>query len=146
MTGERLAQLMIDPHMKAIVHKAARRYTKCPEDQEEYMQDAWMRIAGCDDDKSDEYLETQGKLAIKASYYRKRYSNVQKEIPQNLYGISVRTVPKRVPRDALALGRGRYLLRKPEKLSSWYYDGEWKDYGLDKDGVQVRTFYQIVVM
>lgn len=147
MTGERLVELMQNKRMKQVVYKAARRYTKCPEDIEEYMDDAWMRIADCNDDKTDEYYERQARLAIKASYYRKRYAgSVQKTERRNLYGISESPKCKRIPRNALPLGHGRYLHYKPEKLSKWYYDGEWRDYGLDKNNVQVMAFYEIVAL
>ena len=146
MTGEQLVGLMRDNHMRRIVHRAARRYTKCPEDIEEYMDDAWMRIADCHPDKSAEYYERQARMAIRAAYQRKRYWSV-KEIPdKNLNGISESPTPNVVPKNAIPLGRGRYLKYKPEKLSQWYYDGEWEEYGLDKNSVQVRSFYEIVVV
>lgn len=144
MTGERLVELMQDKHMCRAVYKAARRYTKCPEDIEEYMDDAWMRIADCHEDKADAYYELQAKRAIRAAYQR-RY-RVYAEKPRNVNGISERPISKRIPRDALPLGGGRYLKYKPEKLSQWYYDGEWREYGLDRDSVQVRTFYEVVVI
>jgi hypothetical protein len=140
MTGERLAALMIDKRLNAALAKVARRYSKDIQDQEEYIQDAWIRIAEQQDDMSLEYYENQGRLSIKAAYYRKRYGNVQKKTSDNLYGISDRTIP----RDAIPLGRGRYLCPKPEKLSSWYYDKEWEEYGLDKN-YQVVSYYEIIV-
>ena len=145
MTGQRLAQLMMDPHMKRVVARAARRYTRCVEDQEEYIGDIWVRIAGCEDDISIEALESQARRAVKAANERRRYANVQKKMVQNLDGISVDHPSNYRRRDLLPLGRGRYLVRTPEKLSSWYYHGEWEEYGLPKDGMQVRTFYKIVM-
>lgn len=148
MTGEELVALMQDKTMRRAVHKAARRYTKCPEDIEEYMDDAWMRIAECHADKTSEYYEAEAKRAVKASQMRRlreRWGDHKK--PSDIVvGISESPKSKRIPRNALKLGRGRYLQYKPEKLSQWYYDGEWREYGLHKDGMQVRTFYEIVVV
>lgn len=142
MTGEELVALMRDRSMSRAVYKAARRYTKNPEDIEEYMDDAWMRIAECHADKTHDYYTRQARRAVHASYMQKW--RVHTEKAQNVNGIS--DSPKSRPRNALDLGRGRYLKYKPEKLSQWYYDGEWREYGLDKDSVQVRTFYEIVVV
>lgn len=144
MTGEELVALMRNKAMSRAVYKAARRYTKNPEDIEEYMDDAWMRIAECHAGLTHEYYVTQARLGVKASYDRQWY--VRKKNTEIPNGISESPKSKRIPRNALALGRGRYLKYKPEKLSQWYYDGEWKEYGLHKDGVQVRTFYEIVVV
>ena len=144
MTGEQLVGLMRDKHMRRIVHRAARRYTKCPEDIEEYMDDAWMRIAECHADKTPEYYANHARRAVHASYMQRW--RVHAEKAQNVNGISESPTPNVVPKNAIPLGRGRYLKYKPEKLSQWYYDGEWKEYGLDKDAVQVRSFYEIVVV
>lgn len=130
--------------MRRAVHKAARRYTKNTEDIEEYMDDAWMRIAECHADKTSEYYEREMHRAVRASYQR-RY-RVYADRAENVNGISESPKSNSIPRNALPLGRGRYLKYKPEKLSSWYYDGEWRDYGLQKEGVQVRTFYEIVAV
>ena len=146
MTGDELVKLMRDPAMKRAVYKAARRYTKNIENIEEYMDDAWMRIADCDIGKTVEYYTIESRRAVRAAYDRKRYWSVGKNKAENPNGISESPIPKRVPKNAAPLGRGRYLVMKPEKLSQWYYDGEWKDYGLSKDGMQVVTFYEIVVV
>lgn len=143
MTGERLAQLMMDPRMKRIVARAARRYTKCIEDQEEYIDDAWVRISKCHDDASDEHLEREARRAVNAARMRRAY--VQKKPVENLHGISEDCIKKYKRSDLMPLGRGRYLVLKPEKLSGWYYHKEWEDYGLPEDGIQVRTYYEIVV-
>jgi len=49
VTGEKLAELMTNPEMRRMVAKAARRYTKCIEDQEEYIDDAWVIATGWGD-------------------------------------------------------------------------------------------------
>ena len=145
MTGQRLAELMMDPHIKRVVARAARRYTKCVEDQEEYIGDAWIRIAGCEDDASVESIEHAARRGVKNAYDRRRYMSVRKIEAVNPNCISVDHPSNYRRRDLLPLGRGRYLVRTPEKLSSWYYHGEWEEYGLPKDGMQVMTFYKIVM-
>ena len=146
MTGEELVSLMQDRSMSRAVYKAARRYTKCPEDIEEYMDDAWMRIAEAEANRDPEYYQRQAQRATHASWKRKYRAGVDKKATPNVHGISESPMQEKPPRNAINLGRGRYLKIKPEKLSQWYYDGEWKDYGLDRDGVQVTTFYEIVVL
>ena len=143
MTGSKLAELMIDTNMKRMVSNAARRRTKCPDDQEEYIQDAWVRISGCPDDSSAEYLEKQAKRAVFAAYQRRRRGYIKQAA--NVTGISVDHVSNYKRSDLEPLGRGRYLVLTPEKLDSWYYHNEWEEYGLTKDGIQVRSFYKIVV-
>ena len=146
MTGERLAQLMTDPTMRRAVAKAARRMTKCVEDQEEYIQDAWVRISGCQDDSSVDHLGKQARNAVYASCMRKRYAlGVKKKTGQNLNGISRDLLSNYKRSDLQPLGRGRYLVLTPEKLDSWYYHKEREEYGLTESGVQVRSYYKIVV-
>ena len=115
MTGDELVKLMRDPAMKHAVYKAARRHTRSIEDIEEYMDDAWMRIADCDSGKDEEYYATQAFRAINAAYMRKRY--VEGKKPHFLNGNSKKGIEK-PPRDSIELGRGRYLLIKHDKLKT----------------------------
>lgn len=141
MTMEEFMSVHHDPEVDRLVWRAARRFTKCPEDQEEYVNDAWMRICEAPAGKRAEFYGNVAQKAIRAAYMRKRY--VPASVKKNLNGISEDV---KIPRSGLKLlGRDRYLVLKPEKLSSWYYHGEWAEYGLPKDGYQVRTFYKIVV-
>ena len=158
MTGSKLAELMIDTNMKCAVADVARRYTNCIEDQEEYIQDAWLYIADkCHDDASDAGLEKAALRGIRNAYQRKRY-RVAKKPPEksNSKGEGQKKIS--VPRGAVGLGRGRHILPKREKLDSWYYDGEWvacdsKYEGwmdefpgeYDDHGGRVAWFYKIVV-
>jgi hypothetical protein len=146
MTGAELAALMLHPPVRRVVVRAARRHSKSIEDQEEYIQDAWMRIAEHPDGMEASYYGLVAYRAINAAYKRRARMVVDTAPPPNVHGISSRTIHKRIPRDAVPLGRGRFLVRRPEKLSSWYYDGEWKEYGLEKGDVTVRTFYEIIVV
>ena len=146
MTGERIAELMRDPHMKRAMARLARRYSRCPEDQEEYIADGWMRIAVCQDDDSMDALEQEAFRGIRNAYQRRRYdTDVAKKPAPNSNGISVDHASNYRRSDLIPLGRDRYIVRTPEKLSGWYYHGEWEEYGLPKDGMQVRTFYKIVL-
>jgi len=145
MTGSKLAELMIDTTMKRMVAKAARRYTKCVESQEEYIQDVWVRISGCPDDSSMDYLERQAKKAAYAAWKRGYRARVDKKPPLNVHGISDNPLKEYKRSDLQPLGRGRYLVLTPEKLGGWYYHNEWEEYGLTKDGYQVRSFYKVVV-
>lgn len=135
-----LIELMRDPKYVHEARRAARRHSSSAEDQDEFISDAWLRLSKCECGKTSEYYLSQIRKAIHASWKR----SYRERVDTNVHGIS--ESPKSIPRDAIALGRGRYLKYKPEKLSSWYYDGEWAEYGLQKDGVQVRTFYEIVVV
>jgi len=145
MTGSKLAELMIDTDMMRMIAKAARRYTKIVEDQEEYIQDIWIRLAECPDDSSMDHLEVQAQRAVKAAYYRKWRANVHAKKTPNVYGISEDHISNYKRSDLMPLGRNRYLVLTPEKPGCWYYHNEWEEYGLPKDGIQVRSFYKIVV-
>jgi hypothetical protein len=145
MTGQRIAELMRDPHMKRAMARLARRYTRCVEDQEEYIADGWILIAGCQDEDSIEALEGEAYRGMKAAYDRRWRASVRAVSGASANGISVDHASNYKRSDLIPLGRDRYIVRTPEKLSGWYYHGEWEEYGLPKDGMQVRTFYKIVL-
>jgi len=147
MTGERLAKLMMDSYMKEEIAKIARRYTSDIQDQEEYIQDAWLRIAESGDDRTNDFYLQEALRAIRNHYQRKRYSlNVVKITPSNSNGISEGMYKKQVPKNARHLYGNKYLITTPQKLSSWYYEGEWDEYGIDKDSMRVFSFYEIVIV
>ena len=129
MTGRYLAELMNDSKLKQAISKHARRYSSRVETQEEYIQDAWLRISKQQEGLPiDAYSQEAGR-AIVAAYMRSRYdSDVKKKSPKNLNGNGIREV--RDPRKWVDLGRGRYLSRQHETLDSWYYPGEWDDWVL----------------
>jgi len=149
MTGEELAKLMVNDAMKAALAKHARRYSKRVEDQEEYIQDAWLRISGLHDDKTFEYYEEQGRLAIKASYYREWRAGhkpiVHDNNKANVYGYS-EGHSKKPPHDSIQIDHNKYLKRKPERLSAWYYSGEWDEYGYAKEEVARSEWFQIIII
>ena len=78
MTGEQLAELMIDDGMKAVLAKHARRYSKRIENQEEFIQDAWLRIANQDAGLTHGFYGEQGRKAIYASWKRRYRRRVDK--------------------------------------------------------------------
>ena len=143
MQTHELIELMGRGDMHRAARSAARRFTKCPEDIEEYLSDIWMKIANEPPDKTDEYYKARMKQAARAAYMRRYRSG---DVYMDVNGISEKPIAKRIPRNAICLGHGKYLKYKPEKLSRWYYDGEWRDYGLNRDNVQVMTFYEIVAL
>ena len=125
MTGKYLAELMNDSKLKQAISKHARRYSSRVETQEEYIQDAWLRISRQQEGMGLEFYSDEARRAINASRERVR---VQKKSAKNLHGNSIREV--RDPRKWVDLGRGRYLSRQHETLDSWYYPGEWDDWVL----------------
>ena len=145
MTGEQIARLMVDPALKRALAKSARRYSKCVEDQEEYIADAWCRISEQPGDMSITTYAEHGARAMMASYQRGRYARVEKKSGQNLNGIGRRAITAK-PRDAIYLGERRYLNRKPTRLSAWYYEGEWLEYGLTHDDLRSFSVHEIVVL
>jgi hypothetical protein len=127
MTGEYLAELMSNNELKGILAKHARRYSKRVENQEEYIQDAWIRIADEPDGRTIEHYGEQGRKAIKASYDRYWYS-VRKKTIANPNGISVtgKEIKKKakLPRSAIHLYRDKHLDTKPQTLDWQYYEGQ----------------------
>ena len=142
MTGLETANLMSDKGLKGMLAKYARRYSSRVEDQEEYIQDAWIRIAEANGDMSNEYYAEQGRKAMNAARMRKQYA-MQKKHDEILHGIGKRTTA--IPSNAIDLGRGKYLVPSPEQLSSWYYPGEWEKYGLKESDGHVVSFHKIIV-
>lgn len=150
MTGEELARLMVNDAMKAALAKHARRYSKRVEDQEEYIQDAWLRISGLHGDKTFEYYEEQGRKAIKVSYELKRRKrwrewSVQQKSAEMLHGYSEGHSQK-PPHDSIQIDHNKYLKRKPERLSAWYYSGEWDEYGYAEEEIARSEWFQIIVI
>ena len=116
MTGSKLAELMIDTNMMRMVAKAARRMSRRVEDQEEYIQDAWVRIAKCPDDSSIEHLENEARRGIKAAQMRRLREKwgYHKKPPENVAGNSIGGPINRLK--YIELGRGRYLKRDHEHI------------------------------
>ena len=137
--------------MKAALAKHARRYSKRIENQEEFIQDAWLRIAKQQSDMIEGYYSEQGRKAMHASYMRRwKRKSVHQNSTQKVNGISREGI--HIPR-AIYLGRGRYLCQKAdiedkvdESLSgtSWYHVDEWKNYVKVWDaGVNMYRWYPI---
>jgi hypothetical protein len=129
MDGDNVAELMKNSWLNEALAKHARRYSKRVEDQEEYIQDAWLRIAEKPSGKTLKYYEEQGGKAIVASYMRQRYqNNVKKKKAQNLNGISATGEDaKPPPKRAFHVYANKYLDSKPKTLDWQYYDGQEKE-------------------
>ena len=135
---------MADHELRSDLFRHARRYTACIENQEEYVQEAWTRIAQCPDDFGNNYYSEEGRKAIQAAYMRE-YRRVYGEVPTNVNGIGEGTRKNIVPPGAVHLYDGKWLDIGPEKIDRWYYPGEWDEYGLSDDGFSVLSFYRIVI-
>ena len=139
MTGARIAEIMRDPEITKFLHKVARRYTSLIEDQEEYIQEGWLRIARtCEDDTPIQIIKEMGSRGINATYQTRRL-RVIKNRGQNYNSIY------KDDRKTRALGRGRYLVRKPEKLDPWYFHDEPGELGLDYYDFVAFYYYQILI-
>lgn len=139
MTGTRIAEIMRDPEITKFLHKVARRYSSLIEDQEEYIQEGWLRIARvCEDNSSDQFIRDEGRKAIDAARKRRDY-HVEKKRGRNLHRIY------RDTRKSVDLGRGRYLIRKPEVLDPWYYFEEPAEIGRNYYDFVRFYFYQISI-
>lgn len=127
MTGEELSKLMRDKWLCAELAKHARRYSKRVEDQEEYIQDAWLRIAKEPGGKELHWYSDEGGRQMRRSYQNKRY-DVRKQNGYISNGISVtgKEVKKKakLPRGAIHLYRNKHLDPKPETLDWQFYTGQ----------------------
>jgi hypothetical protein len=142
MTERRISALMSDPVWNKSVQKLARRYTRLIEEQEEYTQEALLRVADkCCDCDNNEIIKKEASLAISAAYQRKRY-HVMKMKGDNHNGTIEGCKQKLKVRD---LGHERYLTIKAIKLSPWYFAPEWLEYGLRKDSIR-PTEYQLIIV
>lgn len=139
MTGARIAEIMRDPEMTAFLFKCARRWSKNIEDQEEYVQEGYLRISrSCEDDTPVAIIHEIGNKAI-FNAYRKRWRSDSKK--RQAKGISI----YKDSRKTVDLGRGRYLLRKYEILDPWYYHEEPDELGLDSWDFVAFCYYQILI-
>lgn len=129
MTGREIAELMQNKDLKFRLAKHARRYSSCIEDQEEYIQDAWIRIATLKADMDNEYYGEQGRKAMEASYRKEYRQNVDKKSSKNVNGISItgKDIKKKIPERAIQLQANKYLDPKPETLDWQYYEGQEQD-------------------
>jgi hypothetical protein len=142
MTERVIASLMSDPAWHKAVQKLSRRYTRLIEEQEEYAQEALLRVADrCADVDSFDILRAEAKRAIEAAY-RRRKRHVDKLCAQNVNGYVEGCKQKLKVRD---LGHERYLTIKAIKLSPWYFAPEWLEYGLRKDSIR-PTEYQLIIV
>ena len=89
MEGLEISKLMLDKGLKGLLAKHSRRYSSCIEDQEEYIQDAWIRIATLKADMAQEYYGEQGRKAIVTAYWKRRRRRVSNKNGKNANGISV---------------------------------------------------------
>ena len=125
MEGLEIARLMNNRDLKSRLATHARRYSSVIEDQEEYIQDAWLRISTLNADMENEYYGEQGRKAMKATYDRRRY-HVRKEKPRNPNGISVteKDIKKKIPDRAIRLERNKYFDPTHEMLDWQFYKGQ----------------------
>lgn len=137
MTERRIVEMIHNAELTSFLFKSARRWTKNQDDQEEYVQDARLRIArDCEDCDGLELLKNVGRKCIEAAY-RKRYRDDDKKGMRNVIGL--------YKGKCIALGRGRYLSIKAERLSPWYYIGEWGEICLGRDDVPTFPFNEIFI-
>jgi DNA-directed RNA polymerase specialized sigma24 family protein len=91
MTGDEFVATWADRELRQYVVDQARRHSKNPEDQEDYIQEAWMRIAEADANKTEAYYEDEAYRAIHAAwkrdYRRKQAENGSVDIsdPPNVH-------------------------------------------------------------
>ncbi|MGV0982809.1 MAG: hypothetical protein ACOYB0_10660 [Polynucleobacter sp.] len=143
MTERRIAALMSDTSWNKTVQKLSRRYTRIIEEQEEYSQEALLRVADrCKDNDEWSIILDEARRAIKAAYDRKRY-HVRKHNASNPNGYIEGTCKKRIA--VKDLGHARYLTVKPLKITPWYYAPEWVEYGLRKDSIRPIEYQLIIV-
>ena len=126
MTGKYLAELMNNSKLKHAISKHARRYSSRVEDQEEYIQDAWLRISKQEEGIGLDLYSDEARRAMNAARMKKERNSVHKKTPKNVHGNGIREI--RDPRKYVELERGKYIVRQVEVLDSWYYDGEWNDW------------------
>lgn len=130
MRGEYLAKLMQESWLCEELAKHARRYSKRVENQEEYIQDAWLRIAEHQENMDLEYYAEQGARAINAARMRKsrKLSVVHKKKVYSVHGISVTGKDaKPPPKRAIKVYDNKYLDPKHETLDWEYYEGQEAD-------------------
>lgn len=128
MTGEKLVELMGNSELKEELAKHARRYSKDIEDQEEYIQDAWLRIAEHPDGRDLEYYAEQGRKEVYNSYHKQYRKDVAIKNDKNGNGISTTGKDaKPPPKRAVNLYRNKYLDTKYRTLDWQYYEGQEKE-------------------
>jgi len=142
MTERKIAALMSDPSWHKAVQKLSRRYTRLIEEQEEYAQEALLRVADrCADEASFDILRAEAKRAIEAAY-RRRKRHVDKSNSRNVNGYIEGCKQRLKVRD---LGHARYLTIKPIKISPWYFAPEWLEYGMRRESIRPIEYQLIIV-
>lgn len=132
MTGAELAGLMNNKSLNHAISKHARRYSSLVEDQEEYIQEAWLRISKQESGKEISFYENESRKATHALWKKVYRSRVDIKSGGNVHGNSIRG--KWNPKKYISLGRGRYLKKERETLIGWYYHEEWLDLLYFRDG------------
>jgi hypothetical protein len=143
MTEKAIASLMSDTAWHKAVHKLSRRYTRLIEEQEEYAQEALLRVADrCEDGDSLDVLCDEARRAIQAAY-RRRKRRVDMANGHCVNGYIEGSTQRRIA--VKDLGNSRYLAIKPIKISPWYFDPEWVEYGLRRDSIKPIEYHLIIV-
>lgn len=85
MTGEEFVRLYEDTDLRQYIVDEARRHSKRIEDQEDFVQEAWLRISQLEPDRTLEHYCEEAYRAIHAWYERARRRKglfVQTELPE----------------------------------------------------------------
>jgi hypothetical protein len=72
LDGDIFIELWRDKSLRAFIIRQARRHSRYKDVQEDYIQEAWMRIGLCEGGASMEFYRIQALRAIQAAYQMRR--------------------------------------------------------------------------
>ena len=85
MTGEQFTTLYVtSPDLRQHIVSQAKRYSKRKELQEDFMQEACLRLSTCDHGLTTEYYKTQIYMAIRNAYLKEKRQQLD-----IIYGIDI---------------------------------------------------------
>jgi hypothetical protein len=72
LDGDKFIEVWNDKELRSYIRQQARRHSKYREVQEDYIQEAWMRIGLCESGASVTFYKIQALRAIQAAYQMTR--------------------------------------------------------------------------
>ena len=137
MTGTEIAALYRNAHLGRTLKKHARRHSSDPDDQHDYIQDAWTRIYEEPGGYPISHYTDIGRKEIHAAWKRQYRDRVDTQEGHFVHGYSRERVKH--------LHRNKYLRLEYDLLDSWYYDRECDEYDVRPDSSHTWRWNRIEV-
>jgi DNA-directed RNA polymerase specialized sigma24 family protein len=137
MTGDEIALLYRNAYLGRMLKKHARRHSKDPDDQHDYIQDAWTRIYEEPGGYPISHYAELGRKEVHAAWKRQYRQSVDRKEGDFVHGYSRENVKH--------IYGNKFLSLDYDILDSWYYDRECDEYDVSQDSTKTWRWNRIEV-